>query len=97
MGKVTLAQRDTTLVFHYRNEGDAPFFIIEMFPTCVCTVPTYSESPVMPGDSSSFTVRYSFERIGPVSGAVTISYASPESEEVYITRIGIKGEVIESE
>lgn len=86
---------DTTVVFHYRNAGDSALVITTMVPTCTCVVPTYSKEPLMPGDSTTFSVRFIPSHSGPFSQAVTITYTTPGGTEIYLTRVGIKGTVTE--
>lgn len=85
------SRQDTTLVYHYKNEGDTPLNIVNMVPGCTCVVPDYSKEPLMPGDSTSFTVRFTPSHPGPFSQAVTIVFAVPGSTQYDITRVAIRG------
>lgn len=42
----------------FRNTGDEPLVITQVFADCNCTVPDYPRDPVEPGDSARITVRY---------------------------------------
>lgn len=94
-GAVSLSQKDTSLTFYYRNAGGKALSIANMIPTCTCVEPSYSSETLMPGDSSSFSVRLRFSHKGSVSHAVTICYSSPGSTDVDLIRVGIRGEVVE--
>ena len=89
------SRQDTTLVFHYENKGGSPLEIFNMIPGCTCVVPDYSKEPLMAGDSTSFTVRFTPSHPGPFSQAVTIVYAAPGSPQYEITRVAIRGEAHE--
>lgn len=86
---------DTTVVFYYRNAGDSALVIAAMVPGCTCVVPTFSREPLMPGDSTTFSVRFIPSHSGPFSQAVTITYTTPGGSEFYLTRVGIRGTVTE--
>lgn len=96
LGTVT-ARSDTTLVFHYKNEGDSALVITGTYSTCPCIVPTFSREPLMPGDSSTLTVHYKFPEPTSFSNAVTITFRTLESTFVSYTRIGISGKTVAKE
>lgn len=95
LGSIPLSKKDTTVVFHYRNESDSVLVIVNMIPTCTCVVPNYSKEPMAPGDCNSFSVRYTLSHAGAFSQAVTICFSSPNSSEMELIRVGIKGVVVE--
>ena len=60
-------------VFSYTNTGDAPLVINEIKSTCGCTVPQdWSRAPLLPGESSQFTVKFNGKGINKTSKTVTI-------------------------
>ena len=74
-------------VFSYTNTGDAPLVINEIKSTCGCTVPQdWSRAPLLPGESSQFTVKFNGKGINKTSKTVTIK-ANTQSgtESVRIT------------
>ena len=85
------SRQDTSLVFHYLNKGGTPLTVFNMVPGCTCLVPDYSKEPLMPGDSTDFTVRFTPSHPGPFSQAVTIVYSAPGSTQYEITRVAIRG------
>ena len=95
IGPVSLSLRDTSLVFYYKNEGDSALVIHAMYPGCTCMKPTYSQEPLLPGDSTSFNVHYIFTEIGPFTKTVTISFAAEGGSKLYLTRVAVKGTVVE--
>lgn len=81
----------TTVIFHYRNDAERPITLVGAHPSCKCVVPSYSREPLMPGDSTSFSVRYKPSHAGAFSYTVTLSYAVEGSQEPEIVRVGFKG------
>lgn len=54
-----------TCVFKFTNTGNAPLLIIDVEKPCGCTIPSWTKSPVMPGQSGEINVLYnSKERPG---------------------------------
>ncbi len=45
-------------VFKFKNTGDAPLVINQAIASCGCTVPTFTEKPIAPGDSGVVKVTY---------------------------------------
>jgi hypothetical protein len=51
--------------FRFTNTGNAPLLIIDVEKPCGCTIPSWTKSPVMPGQSGQIDVIYnSKERPG---------------------------------
>ena len=60
-------------IFNYTNTGDAPLVITEIKSTCGCTVPQdWSRAPLLPNESSQFTVKFNGKGINKTSKTVTI-------------------------
>lgn len=47
-----------THTFNFTNVGDAPLVIHQAVASCGCTVPTFTQEPVMPGKTGSIKVTY---------------------------------------
>ncbi len=45
-------------VFTFQNTGTAPLIINQAVASCGCTVPTYTKSPIAPGQSGQIKVTY---------------------------------------
>lgn len=45
-------------VFTFTNTGDGPLVIHQAMATCGCTVPEYTEEPVLPGKTGTLKVTY---------------------------------------
>lgn len=81
---------DGVRVFKFTNSGDAPIVISKAKGSCGCTVPTYSENVIAPGESGEISVKYATDRIGVFSKTVTLTSNASEASKV----LRIKGEVL---
>lgn len=84
-------QNDNGLrTFKFTNKGSAPIVISNVKTTCGCTVPYYSKTPILPGESSMINIKYATNRIGKFSKSITIISNASEPQK----RLKIKGNVI---
>lgn len=74
-----------------KNESPDPVVILNAQSSCGCLVPTYPASPILPGESADFKVRYDTQRVGAFSKTVTVQL---NCSDEYVT-ITVKGTVIE--
>ena len=76
--------------FKFTNTGEEPLIISNVESTCGCTVPAYTKTPVLKGQSGTITVTFNAAAVQPsFSKAVTIkSNARTPNKLLYI-----KGEV----
>lgn len=87
------SERVQSFLFHYRNSGEAPLIISRVAPSCACVVADFSKEPLAPGDSATFTLRYTPLHTGDYNYTITIvSNGQPE-----ILRARIRGTVTEAE
>ena len=49
---------DATCEFTFKNNGKEPIIIQKAQPSCGCTVPSYSNEPVMPGATGTINVAF---------------------------------------
>ena len=82
-----------TFVFHYRNEGDSALVISRIIPGCTCVVPEFSTEPLAPGDSATFTVKFTPPHTGKFSQMLTICSNGVKP----ILRAYVRGNVTEAE
>ena len=47
-----------TKVFKFKNTGEAPLIISNATSSCGCTVPSYTEEPIAPGEEGELEVKY---------------------------------------
>lgn len=76
--------------FKFTNIGDEPLIISNIESVCGCTVPKYTSTPVLKGQSGSITVTYNAALIAPFSKGLTIK----SNAKTPIKVIYIKGEVV---
>ena len=76
--------------FKFTNIGDEPLIISNIESVCGCTVPKYTSTPVLKGQSGSITVTYNAALITPFSKGLTIK----SNAKTPIKVIYIKGEVV---
>ena len=81
-------------VFSYTNTGEAPLVITEIKSTCGCTVPQdWSRAPLLPGESSQFTVKFNGKGMNKTSKTVTIKANTQRGTEsvrisAFINKLG---------
>lgn len=76
---------EPTRTFNFKNTGNAPLLITDAKASCGCTVPTFPKDAIMPGESSTITVRYDTNRIGVISKSITITSNADEPVVLKIT------------
>ena len=81
---------DGVRVFKFTNTGEAPIVISKAKGSCGCTVPTYSENVIQPGETGEISVKYATNRIGKFTKTVTLTSNASEATKV----LRIKGEVL---
>jgi hypothetical protein len=55
----TVKEGDSVIItFRCRNTGDNPLFLSEIHSPCGCTVPNYSEKPILPGEEDELPVYF---------------------------------------
>lgn len=70
----TIAQNsDGVRTFKVTNTGDKPLLITQCQGSCGCTVPECQKEPILPGASSTVSVKYDTNRVGPFNKTVTIT------------------------
>ncbi len=76
--------------FKFTNIGSEPLIISNIESVCGCTVPKYTNTPVLKGQTGIITVTYNAAAMAPFSKGLTIkSNAKTPVKVIYI-----KGEVI---
>ena len=69
-------------VFSYTNTGDAPLVLSEIKSTCGCTVPQdWSRAPLLPGESSQFTVKFNGKGANKTTKTVTVNANTQNGSE----------------
>lgn len=81
--------KPVSVEFKFTNVGDEPLIISNIESVCGCTVPKYTNTPVLKGQTGTITVTYNAAAMAPFSKGLTIrSNAKTPVKVIYI-----KGEV----
>jgi hypothetical protein len=76
--------------FKFTNSGKAPLIIVNAQPSCGCTTPDWTKTPVGPGESGFIKATFNAGVAGPFNKTVTVT-ANVEGGTVQLI---IKGEVV---
>ena len=71
-----------------RNTGDAPL-TLSLRTTCGCTVATKPQTPLAPGESSTFSITYDTKRAGKADKKVILTTNDPTRPKVEIPVVGM--------
>ncbi len=82
---------DGTSHFRFTNRGNAPLLITGVKAACGCTVPSYTEAPVLPGQSGTIKVEYNTRIRGEFTKTIIVSTNDPNNATVTLT---VKGNVL---
>ena len=78
--------------FRFTNTGDAPLVIQKPKSSCGCTVPSWPDKPILPGDSNVIKVTYRTSRCGSFNKTVTVTSNAIKNSTVVLR---IKGRVLD--
>ncbi len=82
--------KPVTYEFKFKNTGEEPLIISDVASSCGCTVPEYTKTPVLKGQSGVITVTFNAASVHPsFAKAVTIKSNSRTPNKL----LYIKGEV----
>lgn len=82
-------------VFTFVNEGNAPLVINQAVASCGCTVPSYTKTPILPGEKGEIKVTYNSAGRFPGHFKKTITIRTNGDPEM--TRLYIEGDMVEAE
>ena len=82
---------DGVRVFEFKNVGDAPLIIENVYSSCGCTVPTWPKTAIAPGKSGEIKIKYDTSIVGPIRKTISIYSNAEESPKA----IKIKGRVLD--
>ncbi len=82
--------------FTFTNVGDGPLVIHQVVASCGCTVPEYTQEPVMPGKTGTIQVTYNGtgRYPGHFQKSITVRSNAKSSE---LIRLTIEGNMTEAE
>ena len=78
--------------FRFTNTGDAPLVIQKPKSSCGCTVPSWPDKPILPGESDVIKVNYRTSRCGSFNKTVTVTSNAIKNPSVVLR---IKGRVLD--
>ena len=89
----TFSEEDpvVTCTFTFTNIGKAPLVIHQAIASCGCTVPQYTQEPVLPGKTGTLTVTYN--GTGRYPGHFRKSITLRTNAETEVLRLYIEGEM----
>ena len=80
--------------FTFTNVGDGPLVIHQVVASCGCTVPEYTQEPVMPGKTGTIEVTYNCTGRSPGHFKKTVTVRS-NAKASELIRLTIMGEMTE--
>ena len=78
--------------FRFTNTGNEPLLIQKPKSSCGCTIPSWPNEPILPGESEVIKVTYKTNRVGQINKTVTITSNAVKNSTVVLR---IKGKVLE--
>ena len=75
--------------FKFTNKGKVPLVITNAQPSCGCTTPDWTRTPVAPGEKGFIKATFNAAAVGPFTKSVTVT----ANVENGTTVLQIKGEV----
>lgn len=78
--------------FEFKNTGDAPLEIINIFSTKECNILSKPNAAIQPGQSGKIQVKYNMA-VGPIRKTITVETNAVNQENGRVA-LKIKGEVI---
>jgi len=74
------------ITFKFKNNTTAPLVITDAHPSCGCTTPTWTKTPVMPGESGEVKASYGTEgRAGYFSKSVKVTFDNGSTTDLVIS------------
>lgn len=65
----------------YINTGDSPLYITKAQSMCPCTVATFSEEALLPGDTAYVHLKFTFVHDGEYSNYVRLYYNAEDEDD----------------
>lgn len=78
-------------VFTFTNIGDAPLVIHQAVASCGCTVPEYTQEPVMPGKTG--TIKVTYDGTGKYPGHFKKSITLRTNAKTEMIRLFVEGDM----
>lgn len=88
LGKI-VQNKEVTHLFTFTNVGNSPLVINSVKASCGCTVTSYSEEPIAPGEQGMVAATYNAKKLGTFTKSVVVNANTGNPVTLYL-----KGEVI---
>ena len=86
-GKIKEEDGKTTFEFVFTNQGNEPLVISRVQPSCGCTTPSWTKSPIEPGKKGIITATYSPDgHSGKFAKSITVHSNATSQQEKLIIR-----------
>lgn len=92
-GKFSEQEAVVSHTFTFTNVGDAPLVIHQAVASCGCTVPVYTQEPILPGKTG--TIKVTYNGTGRYPGYFKKSITIRTNAEKDMLRLFIEGEMTE--
>ncbi len=73
-------------IFKFTNTGKSNLVIVDAKSSCGCTVPTYTDKPVAPGETGELLVKFNGSGKNQVSKTVTITANTEAGKETLLIK-----------
>lgn len=78
-------EKPVTVLFKYKNISDQPISIDNVRPTCGCTAPTWTDTPIQPDSIGTIEIEYSANQPGYFRKKIKVFFnAQPKAERLYV-------------
>ena len=88
LGKI-IQDKPVTHLFTFTNSGSSPLVISSVKASCGCTVTSYSQEPVAPGQQGMVAATYNAKKLGSFTKSVVVNANTGSPVTLYL-----KGEVV---
>ena len=78
--------------FRFTNTGTEPLLVLKPKSSCGCTIPSWPQEPILPGESDVIKVTYRTNRPGIINKTVTVTSNAVNNPTVVLH---IKGRVLD--
>lgn len=82
---------DGTCEFEFTNTGNEPLILQSPKSSCGCTVPTWPNQPILPGEKDKIKVTYNTSKAGSFNKTVTVTSNAKVNNNIVLR---IKGTVV---
>ncbi|MCF0211836.1 MAG: DUF1573 domain-containing protein [Bacteroidales bacterium] len=82
---------DGTCEFTFTNTGNEPLILSNVRASCGCTTPSWTQAPVMPGQTGTIKVKYNTNNVGQFNKTITVNSNAVDNPRVVLK---IKGNVV---